>query len=72
MFSSFTLESILAIAFGRVVNTQRGESDELSKSIDVLFGGFIDGQLEKIILFHSKIYIVVYVPHFTVKDSLHG
>ena len=55
MFSSFTMETILATAFGRHVNLQRGESDELSKSVGVLIGGFTEGQAEKFILLDSKL-----------------
>ena len=47
------METILATAFGRRVNVQRGESTELSKSIELLMDGFTDGQLEKMILIQS-------------------
>ena len=48
------METILATAFGRRVNVQRGETDELSKSMEVLMAGFTDGQVETMILFESK------------------
>ena len=54
MYGSFTMETILATAFGRQVNIQRGESDELSKAMEQLISGFTDGQVEKIVLFESK------------------
>ena len=54
VYGSFTLEIILATAFGRKVDLQRGESDDLSKAMDTLVGGFSDGQVEKFILFESK------------------
>ena len=54
LYSSYTLEIILAIAFGHVVNLQRGESDELIKSMDVLFGDNTEGRIEKFIMFYSK------------------
>ena len=36
VYSCFTMETILATAFGRRVDILRGESDELSKSINLL------------------------------------
>ena len=55
MFGSFTLEAILATAFGRQVDIQKGESDEFSKAMDTLFADFGDGQFEKFLLLHSKL-----------------
>ena len=37
VFGSFTMETILAIAFGRVVNLQRGEADELTVAAQGIF-----------------------------------
>ena len=42
------METILATAFGRVIDIQRGESDELTRAVDSIFrgvqeGGSIDG-----------------------------
>ena len=54
VFSSFTMETILATAFGRRVELQRGESDQLSKSMRLLVGGFTSGQVEKFILLESE------------------
>ena len=48
------METILATAFGRQVDLQRGESDQLSKSMQLLVGGFTSGQVEKFILLESK------------------
>ena len=48
------METILATAFGRQVELQRGETDPISKSMEVLVGGFTDGQIEKFILLESK------------------
>ena len=61
VFTSFTLEAILATAFGRQVDIQRGESDELSKSIDTLFASFTGGRIEALTLLHSKPYTLVYM-----------
>ena len=54
VYSNFTLETILATAFGRRINLQRGESDQFSKSMELLLSGFTDGQFEQFVLFHSK------------------
>ena len=54
MYSNFTLEGILATAFGRWVDIQKGESDEFSKAMDMLFGGFSDGLIEQFLVFNSK------------------
>ena len=54
VFSSFTMETILATAFGRQVELQRGESDQLSQSMGLLVGGFTSGQVEKFILLESE------------------
>lgn len=48
------METILATAFGRCVNVQRGDSDEITKAIDVLIRGFTGGEAEKFILIESK------------------
>ena len=53
------METILATAFGRQVNVQRGESDELSKAMELLMSGFTDGQVEKLILFESEPVIII-------------
>ena len=36
-YGSFTMETILATAFGRVVDVQRGESDELTRAANTQF-----------------------------------
>ena len=38
------MESLLAAAFGRVVDVQKGEADEVTKAISKLFG-FAKGKL---------------------------
>ena len=37
MYGAFTMESLLAAAFGRVVDVQKGEADEVTKAISKLF-----------------------------------
>ena len=54
MYGAFTLEAILATAFGRRVDMQKGESDEFSKAFDTITAGFGDGQMEQFFLFNSK------------------
>ena len=54
VYGGFALEAILATAFGRRVDIQRGESDDFSKAMDAMTAGFNDGQFEQIILFNSK------------------
>lgn len=67
MYSNFTLETILATAFGRRINLQRGESDQFSKSMELLLSGFTDGQFEQFVLFHSK--FTVRINHFAVTGA---
>ena len=42
-YGSFTMETILATAFGRVIDIQRGESDELTRAVDSIFRGLEEG-----------------------------
>ena len=44
VYGSFMMETILAIAFGRVINLQRGEADQLTEAIHKLFTGLQEGQ----------------------------
>lgn len=57
MFNSFTMETILAIAFGRRVSVQRGESSKLSKTVQDLMSGITDGQVEGLFLLQSMMII---------------
>ena len=43
-YGSFTLETILATAFGRVVNIQQGESDELTEVVHTRFRQLEEGR----------------------------
>ena len=43
IFGSFTMESILAAAFGRMVNIQDGEGDQLTEAAACIFGGAQEG-----------------------------
>ena len=38
------METILATAFGRVVDIQRGESDDLTRAVDSIFRGLQEGE----------------------------
>ena len=57
IYGSFTMETILATAFGRVIDVQRGDSDELTMAVDSIFRGVQEGQsldARSIILVLSK------------------
>lgn len=58
LYSSYTLEIILAAAFGRLVDVQKGESDELSRCVDTLLEGVMDGKIERYVMFYSKLHIL--------------
>ena len=45
VYGSFTMETILATAFGRVINLQRGEGDKLTVAAAVLFSGAQENQV---------------------------
>ena len=73
VYGKFTLEAIVATAFGRQVDIQRGDSDEFSKAMDIILEGFADGQLENFMLFHSKpcvhfIYLFPSIFHFLFRS----
>ena len=57
LYSRFTLEVIVATAFGHQVNLQRGESDEFSKAMDTTMKEFASGHRESFILIHSMLQI---------------
>ena len=48
------METILATAFGRRVDIQRGESDEISENIRLLFQDAKDGEIERFFMLISK------------------
>ena len=57
-YKSFTMETILAVAFGRVVNLQRGEADQLTDACLALFSSIQEGEgssLEFLILLLSEL-----------------
>ena len=43
-YGSFTMETIVAIAFGRFVNLQKGEQTELTEAARNIFAGAREGQ----------------------------
>ena len=56
VFNSFTLEVILASAFGRSIDIQRGEADDLTKAVKSIFVLFQEGQkmsLDMILMLYS-------------------
>ena len=59
VFGCFTLESILATAFGRRVDLQKGESDEFTKAMNHLVASFGNGEVEQFMLVSSKFMIIV-------------
>ena len=62
VYSCFTLEIIVATAFGHQINIQRGESDEFSKAMDIATKGLSSGQFENFILFDNTfqaVYIIL-------------
>ena len=50
MFGLFTLEMILAVAFGRAVNVQRGEADEITGIAATLFAGFQEDTALRVVM----------------------
>ena len=61
VFTAFALEAILATAFGRRVDLQKGESDEITRAMNNLMGTFSDGQFEQFILANSKVKIIFFI-----------
>ena len=53
VFTSFTLETIMATAFGRAVNVQRGEADTISEAVASIFGKFKGNILLEHLLFST-------------------
>ena len=37
VYGEFTMESILTAAFGRIINIQRGEADEVTEAVKGIF-----------------------------------
>lgn len=37
-----------------MIDVQKGESDELSRCVDTLLEGVMDGQIERYVMFYSK------------------
>ena len=54
IFDLFTMETILAIAFGRHINMLRGESSNLTEKVDIILSGLIDGEVNGLIMLESK------------------
>ena len=45
VYGSFTMESIVATAFGRFVNLQKGEGDKLTDAAGKMFASIQENQL---------------------------
>ena len=58
MFSSFALEVILATAFGRRVDIQKGESDEFTKAMGALTGDAAEDQFAKFTMLESNVQFI--------------
>ena len=56
VYTSFALEAILATAFGRRVDLQKGESDEVTKAMSMMTQSVSDGQFEQFLVMSSKLY----------------
>ena len=70
-YKLFTMETILATAFGRVIDIQRGEADELTKASASLSEAALEGgdTLDLILLLLSEFYSLSYV--HTLGQPLH-
>ena len=59
MFGAFTMEVTLAVAFGRVVNVQQGEADDLTEAALSLFAGMQDNTILRTVMEVVGISIIV-------------
>ena len=57
-YGAFTLESILAAAFGRVINVQRGEADEVVKAAKGIFDSGKNGAVRFCMFLLSKLLLI--------------
>ena len=53
VYGSFTMETLLAAAFGRVIDIQRGQSDLLTKSAAEFFRGTQEGKKTSLIYLNT-------------------
>ena len=60
IYGEFTMESILAAAFGRVIDIQRGEADEVTEAAKGIFaaGRNVKVQISVALLSKCKMYDV--------------
>ena len=54
IFSLFTMETIMATAFGRVIDVQRGEADSMTEAAGTLFKKFKGNTLQFSYFLFSK------------------
>ena len=55
------MESILAAAFGRVINIQRGEADEVTKAAKGVFAAGRDKKIQMCVALVSKLIKTLYI-----------
>ena len=58
IFGNFTMETIMATAFGRSVDVQRGEADVMTESVKSLFECFHGSTMPFGLFLISKCYLV--------------
>ena len=55
IYGEFTMESILAAAFGRIINIQRGEADEVTEAAKGIFTAGRDKRIQTSVGLVSKL-----------------
>lgn len=62
IYGEFTMESILAAAFGRVINIQRGEADEVTEAAKGIFAAGRNTKIQMSVGVVSKLKVNVSYP----------
>ena len=57
VYGSFTMETLFAAAFGRVIDIQKGHSDHLTKSAAEIFSGAQEGKKTSLIYLNTMLSI---------------
>ena len=63
IYGEFTMESILAAAFGRVINIQKGEADEVTEAAKGVFAAGRDKKIQISVALVSKLIKTLYMSH---------
>ena len=63
IYGEFTMESILAAAFGRVINIQRGEADEVTEAAKGVFAAGRNKKIQISVALVSKLIKTLYIIH---------